>query len=308
LQRKTPKRFEVVKTYLLKICDQGHHVYYDVHLKLSPEEFAELYEGKVDIKKLKQRGDFKEMELSEWDKFLEGRGQSNTAELIERDVNLYWAINNLCSQKGISTGKAADALIGDWPSDIKEYLGKWAIKEIYKKWTAIFRFRKRIPLIDGATGKQYGWTEEEPFLNFSLRDAAAYALRETKVLTGRYPISRPTGILEKIHKILELPFEEDIEREIEIYQRIRKKSFGVTYIHPLRLKWLSMGKFKERFENRSEKIISSIKELSKKYKYDLDKLITLYSHYRLIEAEDNGQDRSKVYEQLELDLRNIKLS
>ena len=141
---------------------------------------------------------------------------------------------------------------------------------------------------------------------FALRAGAAYALREMKTLTGKYPIARPTGIIEDIHRILELPFEEDIEKEIAAYQIIREKAFKVTFIHSLRLKCLSLGDFKIRFENRSEKIRKTMQKVSSKCNFNFEALITIYHHYRLIEAEDNGQDRFKVYERLQSDLEDIK--
>ena len=169
-------------------------------------------------------------------------------------------------------------------------LGDDAIKQVYKNYAPIFRFLRG----------------EDRTLSFPLRDAATYALREMKVLTGRYPINRPTGILEDIHKILELPFEEDIEEEIAIYQRVRNKAFRVTYVHPLRLKWLSMGDFKDRLENRSEKIRNALEKISSINNYDFKKTVTIYHHYRLIEAEDNGQNRFKVYERMQSDLKELQ--
>jgi len=313
LRKKTAKRFELVENYLLKICDRGHHTYFNVELReLSLDEITELCEGRVpNIKQMVNSGYADIRQESEWDKYLEGKGRSNTTDLIQRDVKLYWAIENIRKQEKVSKARAIEIVSENWPSGLGAYLGEHAIDEIYRNYAPVFRLvKKTYKIFEKVNSNWLEKTvvlEEDPTLNFPLRDGAAYALREMKVITGRYPIDRPTGIFEDIHRIFELPFEEDIEREIEIYQRIRKRAFGVTYNHPLGLKLLSMGSFRDRLEDTSNRLGNTIKQVSRVYEYDFNKLITLYRHYRLIEAEDNAQDRLKVYEQLESDLAKTEL-
>jgi hypothetical protein len=38
---------------------------------------------------------------------------------------------------------------------------------------------------------------------------------------------------------------------------------------------------------------------------DIEKMVTIYRHYRLIEAEENGQNQGSIYRRLESDLKNI---
>ena len=283
-KRKTPKRYELVKNYLLKICDRGHHAYYDIHLELAPEELEELHKGKApNLEQLATSGRASIVEASDWDKFLQS-GRKDTPALIERDVKIFWAVENLRNQKSVSINKAVDELISNWPPDFGPHLGDSVVDEIYKNYVPIFRFTQG----------------EDHFLNFPLRDAAAYALREEKVLSNWFP-NKPSEILEQVHKILELPFEEDIESEIGIYQRIRHKSFGVTYVHALGLRQESTGRIKDRFVNRGERIREAMDTISKKYEIEQNKLITVYRHYRLIEAQANGQNIGLIFEEIEED-------
>jgi len=53
--RKSPKKYSIVNNYLLKICDRGHHDYYDISLsKFSPEDFYDLQQGKLNFVDLQQ--------------------------------------------------------------------------------------------------------------------------------------------------------------------------------------------------------------------------------------------------------------
>jgi len=282
MRKKAPKRYDLVKDYFLKICDRGHHSLKS--FTLSPEE---LHNGRIP-------NGYEFVEFSEWDKYLEGKGRANTADLIKRDIKVFWAVENIRDQKKISIedSKFAEGAVSiavkTWSADLGPHLGESVVAEIYKNYAPVFRFLKN----------------ENSTLNFPLRDAAAYALREMKVLNNWFP-NIPPGICEDLHKIFKLPVENNIEKEIEIYQRIRNKSFGVTYLHPLRLKQISMGDFNNRFENRSERITNAIKDASTKYNIEFSKIIEFYHHYRLIEADDNNQDRLRVYERLQSDLRDI---
>jgi len=195
MTKKSPKRFSIVKNYLLKICDRGHHDYSNVSLSnLSPEDRHVLTRGELDFVKLEQSGRAKFVRKNDWDDVLEGVGRSNTAELISRDINLYRAVEDLRKNKSMSTENAIKYLIKNWPAEFKEHLGNKTICEIYKSYVPIFRFKK-VTEINKETDKIKSWKDEDPYLNFSLRDGAASALRELMVRTGQYPIDRPTGLL-----------------------------------------------------------------------------------------------------------------
>ena len=58
-------------------------------------------------------------------------------------------------------------------------------------------------------------------------------------------------------------------------------------------------------ENRSERVKIAIASASEKYLIDLPKLVEIYSHYRLIEGEQNSRDQVKIYEQLQEELKDL---
>ena len=67
MQKKTPTRFEFIKWYLLKICDKGHHTYFN--LKLSHEGLDSLYHGKG-YEELIESGHAKLKKINEYDSSL----------------------------------------------------------------------------------------------------------------------------------------------------------------------------------------------------------------------------------------------
>lgn len=278
--KKSSKRYQIVRDYLFKICDRGHHSLYKLELLLSPEE---LYEKKIP-------DDAKAVEFNEWDRHLEGEGRANTAALIRRDILVYRAVEGIIEREKVPLARESDELKPDaieileknWPPILKgEIISRDYIREIYRHYAPIFRFTEH----------------ENTELSFPLRDAAAYALREMKVLANWYP-NIPEGICRDIHDILELPSENAIESEIEIYQGIRKNAFGVKFTRPYKLRQVGVGAFNSRSENKPEKIAIAMKKASAIYDIDLSRLVEIYYHYRLIEAAENGQDAFKVYDQL----------
>jgi hypothetical protein len=305
LSKKKPKSIKLVEDYLHKILDRGHHRFYKVNLDLSPEQMEELRRGNApDIDHLAYSGHAVIKEHSDWDEVLEGRGQEGTLELIDRNIKLYHVIENHRIKHSLSIEKAIDDLGQDSRSNFGVHLSTGELKSIYKSYSRIFRFVK-IALRD-ETGKIESWVNEDPFLNFPMREAAAYALREMKVIWRYFPINKPTGIFEGIHKLLNLPFEEDIEKEVPIYQMIRNRSFGLTYAESSNLLWRSMGSFSEtdRVDNRTEKIKTALKYAEDKFDINPDDLKEIYRHYRLVEAEANGQNQGRIFQKLEEDLKN----
>ncbi len=305
MRKKTPKSVKLVEDYLLKILDRGHHRFYKVNLDLSPEQMEEWRRGNApDLDQLVDTGHALITEHSDWDEGLEGRGQKGTLELIERNIKIYHVIENFRKEHSLSIEKAIDTLKQDSRSNFGVHLSTGEFNSIYKSYSEIFRFVKKAHR-DG-TGKIVSWFKEDPFLNFPMREAAAYALREMKVIWKYYPINKPTGIFEGIHKLLNLPFEEDIEKEVPIYQSIRNRSFGLTYAESSNLRWRSMGSFSaaDRFDNRTEKIKAALKYAEDRYDINSDDLKEIYRHYRLIEAEANGQNHGRIFQRLEEDLKN----
>jgi hypothetical protein len=305
LPKKTPKSHKLVEDYLLYILDRGHHRFYKVNLDLSPEQIEGWRSGNSpNIDQLVNSGHASITEHSDWDEILEGRGQKGSIKIIERNIKIYHVIENYRKKNNLSIEKAINALKQDSRSNFGVHLSTDELKSIYKSYSQIFRF-VRIPL-KGQDGRINSWVYEDPFLNFPMRDAAAYALREMKVLWRYYPISRPTGILEGIHKLLNLPFEEDIEKEVPIYKVIRNRSFGLTYAESSNLRWRSMGSFATavRFDNRAEKIEAALNWANNKYDISFDDLEEIYRHYRLIEAEANGQNQGQIFQRLEEDFKN----
>jgi hypothetical protein len=306
MKRKNPKRYKLLEYYLQKIFDAGHHSYFKITLELSHEELIDFYDGKApNLAQLEKSGRAEFEKRYDWDDAIGSMGRSNTARLITRDIKIFWAIEKIKTNKSISIEKAVFCLIDEWPSNFGPPLGEDTVIEIYKNYVHFLRPPQKIPIRDNESGKIISWEKEDDPMNFSWQEEAAYTLREMKVRTGQYPINKPTGIFEEIHRILELPFEEDIERELGLYHTIRNRAFGVTFIHPLRLVNQSMGDFINRYEKRSEKIRNAIRYVSEKYDYDFNKLLMIYYHYRLIEAGDNGQDRRKIFKKLQEDLKNI---
>jgi hypothetical protein len=315
VQKKTPKSVKLVEDYLEKILDRGHHKFYKINLDLSPEQMEEWHRGNApEINQMVNTGHALITEHYEWDKYLKGRGQKGTLELIERDIEMYHVMEHLRTEHG-SIEKAIKALEKDSHSNFgkyslfnklinkdKPYALYDQLKSIHKAYSRIFRFVRK-PVKNGS-GKVVSWIKEDPHLNFPMREGAAYALREMKVIWSRYPINKPTGIIEGIHKLLDLPFEEDIEKEVSLYQSIRRNSFGLTYFQPLKLRVQSMGSFSKRFDNRAEKIKAAIKYAENKYDINSNHLKEIYRHYRLIEAEINGHDRGRIVQRLQEDLKN----
>lgn len=277
MAKKSPKRFKIVKTYLLKILDRSHHDYFNFSLSnLSPENLHDLYHGKLDLEDLEQRGHVQTERKNDWDSVIEAIGRENTPELIKRDIRVVKAIKEKKIEEKISTEKAIKKLIAKWPSEkLGSHLGLDALKEICKNYGPTFN---------------------------SNRDAAISALREQTALTGRYPIEKPTGILEQMHRILELPLEEDIFNEIAVYQTIRNAAFAITYIDSRCLINRSIGSLNGRFESRPQKIQTAIQCAMERFKYSFDALVSLYREYRMIEAEANGQNTPKIREMLREDL------
>jgi hypothetical protein len=282
LERKTEKRFELLKWYLLKICDEGHHT--RTILELSDRGEEKYCQGLP----ITEPEDAKIVIINEYDSAFSIDVKKNLAELIQRDIDLYWRIENLRIREAVSIEKARMAIEENWPKKLGSHLGKHAIKEIYKFYAGIFRLKKG----------------EDPS-NFPFAEAASYKLRKSKVLRGWYFINNPVGIFADIHRMLDIPREKDIENEIPIYQEARNRAFGVTFAYPLRLLNQSMGFFKGRFENRPEKIKDALTYVTKKYEYNFEKMITIYHHYRLIEAEENGLNQGKIYKRLESDFKSI---
>jgi hypothetical protein len=278
MAKKSPKRFKIVKTYLLKILDRSHHDFFNFSLSnLSPEKLHDLYHGKLDLEDLEQRGHVQTERKNDWDSVIEAIGRENTPELIKRDIRVVKAIKEKKIEEKISTEKAIEKLIAKWPSEkLGAHLGIEALKEIYKNYGPTFN---------------------------SNRDAAISALREQTALTGRYPIEKPTGILERLHRILELPFEEDIFKEIAIYRTIRNSAFGITYLDSRSLVNRSIGRLQGRFESRPQKIQAAIKNAMERFNYSFDALVSLYCDYRMIEAEANRQNTRKIRDQLQEDLK-----
>jgi hypothetical protein len=297
MKKKSPKRYKLVKSYLLKICDRCHHDYFKVNLPyLSIEELHDfLNHEELDLKRFDRSGRLTIERKNDWDMVIEEMGRRNTPELIERDIKVFRAIEKIRSENGLSIEKAILHLISCWPSEIGVHLGDEALKEIHKNYFPIF-ILKSIEQIDPLV--EQGEIEH----GTSLLDAAIGALRETMVLTGRYPIEKPTGILDQIHRILGLPFENDILDEIALYQTIRNRAFGITFENFASLKNRSMGRLTDRFEKRSEKIKEAIQYTSEKHNRSFNYLVDMYREYRLIEAEANCQNRQKIYERLQEDL------
>jgi len=298
--KKSPKRYAIVQNYLLKIWDRGHHDYfYFSHSELSPEDLHYLRQNKLDFGELEQSGRIQIERKNYWDDVLENAGRSNTAYLISRDIKIYRTVENLRTNRNMSTETAIGHLINNWPAELDKPLEYDTVFEFHKRYASIFRSHK-VPVKNPDTGKIESWRIEG-----ALRDSAVYALREMMVRTGQYPIDIPTGLLKEIHKMLELPFEKEILKEIEIYQEMRNVAFGVTFTNPDRLFNLSIGNFKLVSENRSERIKTAIATASKKYLIELPKLVEMYSHYRLIEGEENSRDQEKIYEQLQEELKDL---
>ena len=66
-----------------------------------------------------------------------------------------------------------------------------------------------------------------------------------------------------------------------------------------------MGSFvaADRFDKRIEKIKAALKHVGDEYNMNRDQLEEMYRHYRLIEAEINGQDLNLVFQRLEEDFK-----
>jgi hypothetical protein len=197
----------------------------------------------------------------------------------------------LRNDKKLSIDKACDYIEYNWPTDIiPEHYGTEKIKEVHKKYSSIFRLVKKPIRERDENGKIkiVGWLSPDPDF-FSLKDSAAYRLRFRKVITGRYLSLEPEGLCREIHKILNLPFESDIENEISIYQEIRKIAFNFYYIHPLRLIRYDKENEFEKFDlkDRHEKLQRAFKKVIENGYDKQGSLFDIYRQFRLIEAEDN---------------------
>ena len=291
-EKKTPKRFELVKNHLLKICDRGHHAFYEIHLeRVHPEDFE------CSLDELIEKGRGSVIERNEWDRFSKER--KNTVKLIIRDIKIFRAVEELRNKEGLSLEEAIARLVSAWPKSLGEHLGECTVQEIYRNYFSVFRLG-RIVLKDPPPGERR-WRAEDPKLAVPLRDGAAYALREMKVLAGWFP-AIPTPSLDEVHRALDLPLEKDIETEIGVYQSIRYTAFRVTFINELSLRNQSWGKVQNRFLKRGQKIQKAIDAVSAKSQFSKNRLTRMYRDYRLIEAQANGQDLFRIWESLQEDL------
>jgi hypothetical protein len=275
---KTEKRFALIEKYLLRIIDRGRHSdSYDVIFKgLDYNAFTKLlYEGGLSDGKLNVCRDGHteaiEPEIiphNDWDEFIEKSGRENTPELLGRDIKIFNAMEDLINNQGFNQDSAAYVIESDW----HHYdfggrpLGNKGIKEIHGELGWILLPNSKEPVQwDPETGKDIKWKKET--VGQSLRDAAVYAIREHVVFHGFFPVSQPGGIFKEIHRLLGLPFPEDIESEKYYFGRVK----NLIYNH-----------IEKRGKKTGDELIRIAAE---RYNVDYERLVSIYRDYSIIDYE-----------------------